>query len=102
MGKLSTEDTQRVADLAKLQLTKAETDKFTKQLSMVLAHMDELEEVDVKGVEPTAQVEDGLTNVLGEDITDPTRCLTQEEALSGTENTQNGYFRVRPILDRSS
>ncbi len=100
MGKLSNDDTKRVAQLAKLQLTKEETDKFTKQLTSVLSYMDELEAVDVKGVEPTAQVT-GLTNVLREDTTDPTKCLTQDEALSGTENTQNGYFSVKAILDKN-
>lgn len=100
MGKLSTDDTKHVAELAKLQLTSSEIERFTKQLSSVLGYIEELEEVDVEDVKPTAQVT-GLENILRSDEIKVENCLTQDEATSGTDATQNGYFKVKGILSKA-
>ena len=60
---LSKEEIQHIAKLARLELTDKELEKYGGQLSAVLNYIDQLKEVDVKGVEPTAQVT-GLENVL--------------------------------------
>lgn len=98
-GKLTKNDTKRVAELAKLDLTTSEIDKFTPQLIAVVDLMNELNEVDTKDIEPTAQTTQ-LENVLRDDKVDVTRTLTQDEALSGTENVQNGFFVVPQILHK--
>ena len=61
--KLSKQDIKHIANLARLELSEKELDKYGKQLSDVLGYIDQLQEVDTKGVEPTAQVT-GLTNVF--------------------------------------
>ncbi|HWA51901.1 MAG TPA: Asp-tRNA(Asn)/Glu-tRNA(Gln) amidotransferase subunit GatC [Patescibacteria group bacterium] len=100
MAKLTLDDTKKVASLARLQLTDKEIEKFTKQLSKVLDHIDELNQIDTKNVEPTSQTT-GLVNVLRNDEIDETKVLTQDEALSGTENTINGFFVVPQILNKN-
>ena len=97
MTKLTKKDTLQVASLAKLELTPNEVDKFTTQLTKVVDYISHLDEVNTKGVEPTAQTTN-LTNVVREDKIDETRVLTQAEALSGTDKTKNGYFVVNAIL----
>ena len=95
--KLTKNDTKRVAELAKLTLTSSEIDKFTPQLTAVVDLIDELNETDTKDIEPTAQTT-GLQNVMRIDAIDVTKILAQDEALSGTENTQNGFVTVKQIL----
>jgi len=98
MGKLSVGDVRRVAGLAKLGLSAGEVKKFQQQLVEVLDYMKELGEVEVGGVEPTAQTT-GLTNVMrGDEVVN--EGLSQEEALSGTERGENGYFVVEAVLDK--
>ena len=97
MAKLLKKDTVRVAELAKLTLTPSEVDKFTPQLSAIIDLIDELNKVDTKNTEPTAQTTN-LTNVFRHDVTDPTKTLTIDEVVSGTENTQNGFITVPQIL----
>jgi len=98
MGKLSVGDVRRVAELAKLRLNAGEVKKFQQQLAGVLDYMKELEEVEVGEVEPTAQTT-GLTNVMRDDrVVD--EGLSQEEALSGTDRIENGYFVVGAVLDK--
>lgn len=93
---LTTKDVQHVAKLANLNLTDTEIKKFRKQLSEVLNYIYLLQEVDTEGVEETSQVT-GLTNVLRDDK--PSKSLSQNEALSNTKKTKDGYFVVPEILN---
>lgn len=97
MIKLSKKDVLYVAKLSNLKLTEAEIKKFTPQLSKIVEFVGNLNEVDTKNIEPTNQTT-GLTNVLREDLIKPEIGLTQDRALSGTDNTYNGYFKVSAIL----
>ncbi len=98
MATLTSDDVKHIAKLANLPLTAEELKKFQKQLSSVVDYIDELQEVDTTNVEPTSQTT-GLENVFRDDVVDVTRILTQEEALSGTEKTNNGYFVVDMVLE---
>ena len=89
-------DVTHVAKLANLSLSPKERKKFEKQLEETVEYVEELSEVDVKGIEPTSQVT-GLENVLREDIAKPS--LSQEEALSNAKSVHNGFFKVKGILD---
>lgn len=97
MSKLTKKDVLHVAKLAKLDLTEKEVEKFTNQLSGIVEFVGQLAEVDVKGVEPTSQTT-GLENVYRQDQLNPTQTLTQDQSLSGTDKTHNGYFVVDAIL----
>lgn len=97
MVKLKDKDIKHVAKLAQLSLSKSEIVKFKKQLSDVIGYVQQLNEVDTKGVVETSQTT-GLENALREDKIDASRTLTQDEALSGTDKTNKGYFLVPMIL----
>lgn len=99
MAKLTSKDVVHVAKLAKLDLTPSEISKFQKQLSSVVDYVSELGEVDVENTDPTSQTT-GLTDVVRDDEIDTTNCLSNEDALSGTDNTHNGYFVVPRILEK--
>ena len=101
MGKLGKKDVRHVAKLAKLKLTSDEIDKFSKQLSEIISYVEELDEVDISKIEPTSQTT-GLENIIREDKRKSDDCLSQEEALSGTEKTHNGYFVVPRIFEARS
>jgi aspartyl-tRNA(Asn)/glutamyl-tRNA(Gln) amidotransferase subunit C len=97
MTKLSEKDVEHVAQLAKLQLKSGELHKFQQQLSKIVEHISELQEVDTQDVEPTSQTT-GLENVFRVDEVSLEKALTTENALSGKDNTVNGYFQVEAIL----
>jgi len=100
MGSLSKDDVLHVAKLAKLTLTSKEITKFQEQLSKIVDYIGKLSEVDTSNIEPTNQTT-GLENIFRTDEV-TLKSFTQEEALSGTEKTQNGYFVVDAILDKES
>ncbi len=89
-----------VAKLAKLTLTPNEITKFQEQLSKIVNYISQLSEVDTSNLEPTSQTA-GLENVLRTDEV-KSNGLSQEESLSGTDKTYNGYFVVDAVLDKES
>lgn len=89
-------DVKKVAKLANLTLTAEEEGKFEKQILNILEYVEKINTANVKNVEPTSQVT-GLENITRDDLPKPS--LTQKEALSGTENTHDGMFKVPAVLD---
>lgn len=53
---LTDHEIEHIAKLARLELDQAHTDKFKKELSSILGYIDQLNAVDVSGVEPLYQV----------------------------------------------
>jgi aspartyl-tRNA(Asn)/glutamyl-tRNA(Gln) amidotransferase subunit C len=89
-------DVLHIAKLANLPLKKDEIEKYEKQLSSILEYIEKLQKVNTDNVKETSQVTN-LENVTRDDITTPS--LSQEEALSNTNNKQNGLFKVKAIFE---
>jgi len=98
MTTLSTDEVKHVAELAKLQLTEAEVELFTSQLSAVLDYAAHLQEVDTSHVSPTATVLP-LRSVMRADEVRPS--LSQEQALANAPERKDGHFKVHAILEGS-
>ncbi len=79
----------RVAENARLNLTKAEIKRFLPQLQEILKAFDRLDEVNVEREKPSFQPI-ALKNVMRKDKVE--KCLTQEEALLNAKNKKDGYF----------
>lgn len=89
-------DINHVAKLAKLSLTEEEKSKLEKQLEETVEYVKGLDEVDTNGVDPTSQVT-GLENVTRND--EVKSSLTQDQALSNSKSTHNGFFKVKGVLN---
>lgn len=66
MAKLSRDDVLKLARLARIELEDHEVDKFVDEFAAILQYVEQLQAVDVQGLEPTSQVT-GLTNVMRDD-----------------------------------
>ncbi len=93
---LTIEEVRKVAHLARLRLSDEELERMQQQLSSILDYMQMLQEVDVTGVPPTAQVTD-VVNVMRPDEVRPS--LPVEDALAGAPAREDGYFKVKPVLE---
>lgn len=89
-------DVSHIAKLANLSLKKDEIEIYESQLSTIIDYIDKLKEVDTENVPETSQVTN-LENVTKEDVASPS--LSQDEALSNTENKHNGFFKVKAIFE---
>ncbi len=62
MAHLTRDDVLKLARLARIDLTEDETEEFTAEFSAILQYVEQLQSIDIEGLEPTSQVT-GLTNV---------------------------------------
>ena len=68
MSKLTREDILKLARLARLDLNDDEVEEYSRELSEILQYVEQLQNVDVSGLQPTNQIT-GLTNVTRPDET---------------------------------
>jgi aspartyl-tRNA(Asn)/glutamyl-tRNA(Gln) amidotransferase subunit C len=94
--KLSREEVQHIARLARLGLTETEVDRFREQLSNILENFEILQQVDTTDVPPTAQPIP-LQNVIRDDET--AASLPPSEILANAPRRDGEYFRVRAVLE---
>lgn len=96
MANMTTDQVKHIADLARLHVTEEEAERFTNQLSSILAYTEQLNELDTTDVEPTTHVLD-VKNVMRQD--EPKEWITQEDALKNAPDAKGDYFRVPSILE---
>ena len=97
MSALSKQEVQRIADLARLELSAEELDLFTRQLGDILAYADQVQQIDTAGVPPTSSV---MTR-HGADRPDEIRpSLDREEALANAPDAAHdvGLFKVPRVI----
>ena len=90
--KITADQVQYVAKLARLELTPAELDAMTGQLDRILSYVATLNELDTEGVAPTTHAL-AITNAFREDAAVPS--LPRETALANGP-LQNGQAFVVP------
>lgn len=89
-------DVKYVAHLARLRLTPDEEEKIGAQLRGILRYVDQLKEVDVTGIEPTAHAFP-MVNIVRPDEVRPS--LAPEDALRNAPAQANGLFMVPKIVE---
>jgi len=94
--KLSREEVEHIALLARIGLSEEEVERFRKELSSILSYFSRLQEVNTEGVPPTSHVIP-LSNVMREDEIAPS--LPPEEVLSNAPEVEEGFIKVPPILE---
>ena len=85
----------KIAGNARLQLTPEEKARFENELQEIINAFGRLQEVNTDGVEVMAQPII-VQNVLREDV--PSKCLSQEDALSNTNLKKDGWFKGPEVM----
>lgn len=93
---LSTKDVQRIAELARLELTAGELELFTRQLGDILTYVEQIRALDTAGVAPTSQVLN--RPVDRDDVAGPT--LTRADLLGNAPDAapEAGLFKVPRVI----
>jgi aspartyl-tRNA(Asn)/glutamyl-tRNA(Gln) amidotransferase subunit C len=93
--KLSLEQVDHVADLARLALTDQERETFRLQLSAILEYVEKLRQLDTSDIPLTATVLP-LENVMRDD--EARSSLPVEDVLANAPAVEDGCFRVPVVL----
>jgi aspartyl-tRNA(Asn)/glutamyl-tRNA(Gln) amidotransferase subunit C len=89
-------DIEKVARLARLELSEEEKVTFGNQLEQILTHMEQLNRLDTAGVEPTSHAIP-IDNVFRED--EVKSSFAQEEVLAIAPDEESGHFKVPRIIE---
>lgn len=91
---ISREEVEHVARLARLRFSEEEGERLQAELSRIIDYINQLRELDLAGVPPTAHAVN-LTNVFRPDAVEPG--LSQAEALANAPAVERGHFLVPRI-----
>lgn len=93
---LTLDQVRHIARLARLKLSEAEEHEYGEQLSDFLEHVDRLQAVDTENVASTATVVPVKVQLRADEARPG---LTRDDVLANAPETEDGMFRVPPILD---
>lgn len=97
MAKLTPEDVLKLARLARLHLTNEEVERFGGEISAILEYVEQLQGVDLEGLEPTFQVTGLKTVMRPDEIID--YGTTPFELLKNVPATEDGHIKVKRIIE---
>ncbi|MDV3351673.1 Asp-tRNA(Asn)/Glu-tRNA(Gln) amidotransferase subunit GatC [Leptolyngbyaceae cyanobacterium CCMR0082] len=89
------EQVRKVALLARLELTEAEEQQFTEQLSGILDYVQQLNELNTENIEPTTRAIE-LSNITRQDELTP--FADRESILDIAPDREDDFFKVPKIL----
>ena len=89
------EQVRKVALLARLELTEAEEQQFTEQLSGIFDYVQQLNELDTENIEPTTRAIE-LSNITRQDELAPFE--DRESILGIAPDREDDFFKVPKIL----
>ncbi len=95
---ITRQEVEKVAKLARLAMTEAETAAYSQQLNQIVAYVQKLKTFPTEGVEPTSTVL-GQTNVFRPDQAQTS--LSNDQALRNAPDAEAGCFRVPKIIQES-
>lgn len=93
--KLSPDEVQRIATLARLHLAPAEIEPYAQELTRILEYVEKISEVDVSGFDPMTYPGTPDTPMREDEVTP---CLDRETVLAQAPDAAHGLFRVPAVL----
>jgi aspartyl-tRNA(Asn)/glutamyl-tRNA(Gln) amidotransferase subunit C len=96
MSRISHEDVERTALLARLSLDEEETRAMVRDLDRILEHADQLQQLDTSGIEPTAHAI-SLETPMREDVHEPG--MDPDLALQNAPQREGSAFVVPKVLE---
>ncbi len=89
-------DIEKVAKLARLELSAEEKETLGSQLEQILTYMEQLNRLDTKGVEPTSHAIP-MPNVFREDEARPS--FPRDEVMGIAPDKEEDHFKVPKIIE---
>ena len=96
MSRITHDEVQNIAALARLSLSEAETDEMARHLDRILDYVADLQDLDTEGIEPTAHAVP-LAVPLREDVAAP--AMDPDLAIRTAPERSDSAFLVPRVID---
>lgn len=93
---LTLADVEKIAELARLELTDDEKNQYREQLSAILDHAAMLDELDLTAVSPTTHAVT-RQNIMRDDVIEPS--LPVEDVLYNAPREAQNQFLIQAVLE---
>jgi aspartyl-tRNA(Asn)/glutamyl-tRNA(Gln) amidotransferase subunit C len=93
---LSLEQIARIAELARLELSAADSAAMQQQLNGILAMVDAMGEVDTQGVEPMSHPQQAMQRLRADEVTERDR---REHFQSRAPEVEDGLYLVPKVIE---
>jgi aspartyl-tRNA(Asn)/glutamyl-tRNA(Gln) amidotransferase subunit C len=94
--KINQEKIERIAHLARLELSQEEKNSMVKDFESILTWMEQLNELDTSNVEPLIHMHQNV-NVMRKDVAVNT--ISREEGLINAPQQDGIYFKVPKVIE---
>lgn len=94
---ITKEQVNKIAELARLEMSEKETEKMQKDLAEILGYIDMLKEVDIANIEPT-NYSVRQENIMREDNAEKAGDEIVKDMLAQAPEKQGNYIKVKEIL----
>lgn len=94
---LSKQEVQRIAQLARIEITDEEAEKYSKELSDILGFVEKLNEADTDGVEPIAHIT-GAKNVVRQDKVIEYSDETKTNIINNFPEKKDRFDKVKAVF----
>jgi aspartyl-tRNA(Asn)/glutamyl-tRNA(Gln) amidotransferase subunit C len=93
---LTPDQLQRIARLARIDVTAEESQGVTERLNRVLGLIDQLQAVDTEGIEPMSHALDLVQRLRPDEVTEPDRRDAYQQAAPAVEQ---GLYLVPKVIE---
>lgn len=93
---LTPADIEKIAGLARIELSKDELAAMTTDVSAILGFVETIGQAETDEVSPISQVT-GLSDVWREDVVKRSK-ISRERMLGNAPSQQDGYIKVKKVL----
>jgi len=92
---ITKKDVEYIANLSRLEVTEDEKESYARQLSEIISHVENLNELNTDNVEPTYYPID-ISNVTRKDIVKPS--IDKQKVFAAAPQVENNGFKVPKII----
>lgn len=96
MAKISKDDLEHVANLARLELSESEKAEFSEQFGSVLEYFKKLDAANTSEVQPIDQINEMDNIVTIDEVGKQSR---QKDLLANAPETENGLIKVKAVFE---
>lgn len=93
---LNKSDIEKLAVLARINISETESEKVTERIGSVLELIDELQATNTEGVEPMAHPMDAVQTLRADTVTETNN---REQLMSNAPASEDGLFLVPKVID---
>ncbi|MBU1131795.1 Asp-tRNA(Asn)/Glu-tRNA(Gln) amidotransferase subunit GatC [Patescibacteria group bacterium] len=93
---ISKKHIEHLAELARLDITEEEKEKYAEQISSILEYFEQLNEMDTMNVEPLAQVNESFNSLRSDEVLLP---FSAEKTLAAAPQSEKNQIKVNAVFE---